>query len=412
MRFKSAVWILISVWISTVRPQSPGPSPNRNGTPPVPELRSPEVAADGRVTFRLRAANAKDVQVMMPITSKQAGYLPGQGLPMHKDAQGVWSMTTESLSPDIYAYWFAVDGTRFADPVNPFAETWIVGGPISFVHVSGPASLSWEVNSVPHGNVVHHFYHSDLIRDDRDFYVYTPPMYDPVAKTQYPVLYLLHGAGADASDWMTGGRANVILDNLIAQRKAKPMIVVTPLSYGAANPGKRLVESIVKGFDALTASLLNELMPIVEKTYRVATDRDARAIAGYSSGGAQSLYIGLNHLDKFAYVAGFSTPLVALPGPGGGRPPLPLDEKWPPLDPALFSVAFAPLDAKASSRLRLLWISCGTDERILEHNQQFRDWLQSKNIPVKYVETPGDHTMMVWRRNLTELAPLLFQPRK
>ena len=412
MRFKSAVWILISVWISTVRPQSPGPSPNRNGTPPVPELRSPEVAADGRVTFRLRAANAKDVQVMMPITSKQAGYLPGQGLPMRKDAQGVWSMTTESLSPDIYAYWFAVDGTRFADPVNPFAETGIVGGPISFVHVSGPASLSWEVNSVPHGNVVHHFYHSDLIRDDRDFYVYTPPMYDPVAKTQYPVLYLLHGGGADASDWMTGGRANVILDNLIAQRKAKPMIVVTPLSYGAANPGKRLVESIVKGFDALTASLLNELMPIVEKTYRVATDRDARAIAGYSSGGAQSLYIGLNHLDKFAYVAGFSTPLVALPGPGGGRPPLPLGEKWPPLDPALFSAAFASLDAKTPSRLRLLWISCGEDERLLEHNQQFRDWLQSKKVPVKYVETSGDHTMMVFSRNLTELAPLLFQPRK
>lgn len=406
MSFKSTVGILISVWIiTTARPQVPDPSPNQKGTPPVPQLRSPEVAADGRVTFRLRAVNAKDVQVTMPITSKRAGYWMGQGLPMRKDAQGVWSVTTERLEPDIYLYWFVVDGTRFADPENPFAETGEAGGPLSFIHVPGPQSLSWEVNNVPHGNVVHHFFHSNALGSDCDFYVYTPPTYDPVAEAQYPVLYLLHAG------WMMegGGRANVILDNLIAQRKAKPMIVVAA--------GNRLVASMLKGgppgrsFDAFPASLLGEVMPVVEKTYRVVIDPNARAIAGYSLGGAQSFYIGLNHLDKFAYIAGFSSPLVALPGPGGGRPPLPLGEEWPPLDPALFSAAFPSLDAKVSSRLRLLWISCGTDERLLEHNHQFRDWLQSKNVPVKYIETPGDHTMMVFRRNLTELAKLLFQSK-
>ena len=407
MRYRSAVWILIPVWIMTAQPQSPGPSPNQSGTTPGPGLRSPEVAADGRVTFRLRAANAKDVQVMMPITSKRPGYWMDQGLSMHKDAQGVWSVTTESLSPDIYDYSFVVDGTRFADPENPFAETG-TSGPVSLVHVPGPPSLSWEVNNVPHGNVVHHFFHSNAFGDDCDFYVYTPPTYDPVANTQYPVLYLLHGG------WIAegGGRANVILDNLIAQRKAKPMIAVTP--------GNRLVEDILLkafapggSFDAVSASLLAEIMPVVEKTYRVERDPDARAVAGFSLGGAQSVYIGLNHLDKFAYIAGFSSALVTLPGgPASGRPPLPPGEKWAPLDPAVFSAAFASLDAKTSARIRLLWISCGTDDRILEHNQQFRDWLQSKNVPVKYVETPGDHTMMVFRRHLTELAPLLFQSRK
>jgi enterochelin esterase family protein len=368
-------------------------------------LHSPEVAANGRVTFRLRAANAKVVQVMMPITSKHAGYWLGDGLAMRKDAQGIWSVTTESLSPDIYVYWFVVDGTRFSDPENPFAEAGMgPSGPLSFVHVPGQSSLSWEVNSVPHGNVVHHSFHSNALGDDCDFDVYTPPAYDPVAKTQYPVLYLLFGG------WMTEGegRANVILDNLTAQRKAKPMIVVAP--------GNRLLEAMTKGglpgrsFTAFPASLLDEVMPIVEKTYRVARDPHARAIAGYSLGGAQSFYIGLNRLDKFAYIAGFSSALVTLPGgPGAHRGPLPPGEKWPPLDPALFPASFPSLDSKSASQLRLLWISCGTDDRLLEHNQQFREWLESKSVPVKYVETPGDHTMMVFRRNLTELAPLLFQ---
>jgi enterochelin esterase family protein len=267
---------------------------------------------------------------------------------------------------------------------------------------------------VPHGNVVHHFYHSDLIGDDRDFYVYTPPMYDPARLTQYPVLYLLHPAGADADAWMTDGRASVILDNLISQRKAKPMIVVTTLSYGSttADPGSLVQNGILKGFDRLTASVLSEVIPLVEKTYHVAKDRGARAIAGSSSGGAQSLYIGLNHLDKFAYVAGFSSALVALPGPGGGRPPVPRGENFPPLDSAWFPAVFPALEAKASSQIGLLWVSCGTEDRLIGPNRQFRDWLQAKGVPVKYVETPGGHTSMVWRRNLTELAQLLFQEKK
>ena len=347
---------------------------------PPPPLISPEVHSDNRVTFRFRAPNAKEVAL-----DREGAHL----LPMQRDEQGVWSVTTDPLEPDFYGYSFVADSVSLIDPSNPLMQpnllnTW------SVVHVPGPASLSWEINEVPHGIIHHHFYRSAVVGDDRDFYVYTPPGYNAEAKQTYPVLYLLHGFSDDASTWTAVGRAHVILDNLIAQKKAKPMIVVMPLGYGAP-------EIVSRGFSSsrearqrnLTRfhdALLTEVIPQVEAVYRASKDRGSRAIAGLSMGGTESLLTGLNNRDYFAWIGAFSS---------GG---LPED----------FNTEFT-LDSKANSQLRLLWIACGTEDRLIDTNRRFRSWLTSKGIHPTEIETPGAHTWMVWRRNLAAFAPLLFR---
>ena len=261
------------------------------------------------------------------------------------------------------------------------------------------------IANAAHGTIHHHFYPSAVIGADRDYYVYTPSGYDSKNKERYPVLYLLHGLTDDASAWTTAGRANVILDNLIAQGKAKPMILVNPLGYGLPDADTTTSMLDPQSRKNVTAMILDEVRPQVEKAYRVKTDRESRAIAGLSMGGAQSMYIALNHPDRFAWAASFSGAF----GMYVDRPGDPL--RRAPLVPGIFPKVFPTLDAKAGSRLRLLWIACGTEDGLLRINRQFKDWLKSKDVPFTSIETPGSHTWMVWRRNLTELAPLLFQPR-
>lgn len=350
-------------------------------TPPVP-IRSPEVQADGRVTFRFRAPNANAVMLNLEGAQPQA---------MRKDEQGVWSLTTEALEPDLYGYAFVADGVGLIDPCNPALKPNLLSTQ-SLVHVPGPASLAWEPGDVPHGTLHRHFYRSAVVGDARDFYVYTPPGYDATAKTRYPVLYLLHGFSDDASGWTAVGQAHVILDNLIAQGKAQPMLVVMPLGYGAP-------EILVGGFGAMRDpalrqrnidkfqdALVSEVVPSVERSYRVRADREARAIAGLSMGGGESLAVGLRALDRFAWIGAFSSALLG-------------DT----------DVAFPGLDDKANQRLRLLWIACGKDDRLIEGNRQFEAWLTSKHIRHTAIETSGGHTWMVWRRNLASFTPLLFR---
>jgi len=263
----------------------------------------------------------------------------------------------------------------------------------SQVHVPG-AGLPWEIGNIPHGEVHHHFYKSGVVGDERDFYVYTPPGYDARAKQQtYPVLYLLHGFSDDASGWTAVGRANVILDNLIAQGKSKPMIVVMPLGYGAPEILRggfgafRNTELRDRNFAKFSEALLQEVLPRVETDYLVKKDRNSRAIAGLSMGGSESLLTGLNNLDKFGWVGAFSS---------GGIP----EE---------FDKDFPGLDAKANERLNVLWIACGVDDRLIELNRKLRSWLDAKGIKKVEVETPGAHTWMVWRRNLVTFTGLLFR---
>ena len=371
--------LLLSLLASMIlgRAQSP-----QRPQPPSP-LISPEVHSDNSVTFRFRAPNANKVSLA------REGAEP---VPMRKDKEGVWSVTTDPLEPDFYGYSFEADGVRLIDPSNSLMKPNLLNTQ-SLLHVPGSAALLWEINDVPHGAIHHHFYRSGIVGDDRDFYVYTPPAYNPKAKKPYPTLYLLHGFSDDASAWTAVGRAHVILDNLISRGKAKPMIVVMPLGYGAP-------EIVAQGFAAFhdaslrqrnfqkfREGLLNEVIPQVEAAYRVSRDRKFRAVAGLSMGGAESLLTGLNTLDHFAWIGAFSS---------GG-----LSDD--------FGADFPGLDSKANKQLRLLWIACGTEDHLIDINRKFRDWLKSKDIQHTDIETPGAHTWMVWRRNLASFASLLFQ---
>lgn len=346
-------------------------------------LVSPEVHGDCRVTFRLRALNAGEVKV------RCEGVKP---LPMQKDERGVWSATTDPLEPDIYAYSFVVDGLRMVDPANSLLKYNLLNSD-SQVHVPGPATLAWEINDVPHGVLHRHLYKSAIIGDERPFVVYTPPGYDARAERTYPVLYLLHGY-SDAEDaWTATGRANVILDNLIAADQAKPMLIVMPLGYG----NREVIASGWRGLgkpgvfqdsnEKFRDALLTEVIPQVEEAYRVSKDRDARAIAGLSMGGTQSLLVGLNALDRFAWIGAFSS---------GG---LSSD----------FDKAYPAVDESLNTRLNLLWIACGREDGLTGANQKLIDWLKSKKVEPTWVQTPGGHSFRVWRRNLANFVPLLFQ---
>jgi len=349
---------------------------------PPPPLVSPEVHPDDSVTFRFRAPNAQKV------TLDREGAQPEA---MQKDDQGVWTVTTGPLEPDFYGYSISMDGVALIDPSNPLMKPNLLHSQ-SVVHVPGPPATVWEVSDVPHGVIHHHFYHSGVVGDDRDYYVYTPPGYDPKAKRRYPVLYLLHGYSDDASGWTAVGRANVILDNLIAQGKAKAMLIVMPLGYGAPeilSPASGTFHNDnlrQQNMDKFRQALLTEVIPQVEKTYKVSADRQSRAIAGLSMGGAESLFTGLTTLDRFAWIGAFSS---------GG-----LGQD--------FDKTFPSLDASANKRIRLLWIACGTEDHLIEANRKFREWLKAKGVDHTDIETPGMHTWMVWRRNLATFCPLLF----
>src|SRR6266478_6272859 len=317
-------------------------------TAPAPVV-SPEVLSDNRVTFRFRAPNVKEVELSLEGAPKD--------LAMQKDEQGVWSVTSESMTPDFYGYAFVADGVHLIDPSNSLMKPNLLNT-TSQVHVPDPA-LPWDVGDVPHGEVHHHFYKSRVVGDDRDFYVYTPPGYDARGKQTYPVLYLLHGFSDDASAWTAVGRANVILDNLIAQGKAKPMLVVMPLGYGA--PEVLLPNSGVWRDRAITERNFNKFR--------------------------EALLTGLNTLDEFAWIGAFSS---------GG-----ITEE--------FDIEFPSADSKTTEQLQLLWIACGKDDRLIDINRNFRAWLAAKHIKHGDIETPGAHTWMVWRRNLTEFSSLLFR---
>src|ERR1700687_2830950 len=351
-------------------------------TPP-PAVVSPDVRSDNTVTFRFRDPNAKEVAVQIEGSAKP--------VPMQKDDQGVWSVTTDPLTPDYYGYSFIADGVGLLDPANYRSKPNFLYR-ANEVHVPGP-SLSWETSDVPHGEIHHHFYKSAVVGDHRDFFVYTPPGYDPRSKQSYPVLYLLHGYSDDASGWTAVGRANIILDNLIAQDQARPMLVVMPLGYGepkVLQPHSGVFHDpdiTQRNFDKFREALLTEVIPKVESAYRVTKDRNSRAIAGLSMGGSESLLTGLNNLDKFAWIGAFSS--------GGFTED--------------FDGEFPGLDAKANQQLHLLWIACGTDDHLIENNRNLRAWLASKSIKHVDIETAGAHTWMVWRRNLTDFAPLLFR---
>ncbi|MBB5318967.1 alpha/beta hydrolase [Tunturibacter empetritectus] len=347
-----------------------------------------EVHSDRTVTFAYKDAAAGKVELVV-------GGLPKK-LPMKKDTAGIWTVTTPSLPPEIYGYHFEADGDFRLDPANPDTTINLVDV-ANELTVPGDTPQLWEVADVPHGVLHHYNYTTNIVQglpqNQSRYYVYTPPGYDPKAPQPYPVLYLLHGWSDSDSGWTAVGRADLMLDNLLAQGKIKPMVVVMPLGYGDMSFLHQFYvwedpAAIDRNTDLFTKALLTEVLPRVEAEYHVSKDRNDRAIVGLSMGGLESLSIGLSHTDKFAWVGGFSSAVHNLN----------------------YENRLAALDPKTAD-LRLLWVACGTEDSLIEPNRKLAEFLKSKKMPVKQIETPGYHTWMVWRDNLSQFAPLLFQSK-
>ncbi len=347
-------------------------------------VRSPEVNADRTITFRVYAPGASSVSVGGDMIQDQ----PRR--PMTKESSGVWSVTMGPFVPDLYDYTFQIDGATVLDPVNPSVTL----GPrtsSSLIEVPGEGPQPWDPQPVPHGTVHIDWYHSEAMGGLRAACVYTPPGYE-TGRERYPVLYLMHGAGFIEAGWTTTGRANLILDNLIAQGKVKPMVVVMPSGHPQTATTLGFNEPPARDRALVSQDLLTTVMPLIERTYRVFTDADHRAIAGFSMGGGQSLQIGLTHPALFHWVAGFSAAI-------------------PRREEALERTFSGILDdpARANETLKLLWTACGTDDRAwYPPNEMFAKLLDQHGVRHTFVTTPGAHQWQVWRRNLIALAPLLF----
>lgn len=349
---------------------------------PTPVFTSPEVRADNTVTFRFFSKSSREVKV--------SAQFEKSAVAMTKDSLGVWSLTLGPVKPDIYPYNFIVDGTSVADPRNS-ATFPNEGFQSSLVEITGSSPLVHTLQNVPHGTVSYRYYNSPEL-GPRPVVVYTPPGYEKDAKTKFPVLYLLHGTTDTEETWTKVGRANVILDNLIAQGKAKPMIIVMP--YGRAFPTISKSSGSLRNWDNLQEfkkDFLNNLLPFIEQNYRVKADRDNRAIAGFSGGGGETLYLGLNHPDLAAWVCGFA--------PGM------LKEEFDRNN----AVAFAD-PAQTNKRLKLFWIGVGTDDFLYGVIQEYLDVLKQKDIKHETLISDGGHTWMNCKLYLTTIAQKLFKP--
>lgn len=373
---------------ATPPPQGPGRGGGRGGPPIV----SPEVSADRTVTLRFRAPNAKEVTVI--------GELDGKAYPMTKGENGIWTVTIGPLAPDVYNYQFNADGIIAMDPVNPSVKLGFGGfPPASMFEI--PGDEFDDAREVPHGSVRMETYHSKTLGVPRTAWIYTPPGYDR-GNTRYPVLYLLHGAGNIDSSWMLTGRANYILDNLIADKKARPMIIVTPFGYprmgvgtgperpvlGAPAPGTPPAPNAGLGGGLIGKDLLNDLIPFVESNFRTLKDPDNRAIGGLSMGGGHTANISFANPKLFRYVAIMSAGLMNA------------EQNYPEFfkDPEAINKQF-----------KLLWIGVGKEDFALKGSQALSDLLTKHKIKHVYRITEGRHEWVIWRHHLREVAPQLFR---
>lgn len=345
--------------------------------PRADSLVSPEVHPDRRVTFRVRAPKASEASLfgdwMAPNTQQS----------LTKDDQGVWSATLGPLEPGLAIYAFTIDGVTTPDPVNPRIKLRARTS-ASLVDVPGNPPELWQARDVPHGTVGVNWEKSNITGDTRAYHVYTPPGYGSAQSTRYPVLYLLHGNNDTSSGWTDVGKANFIVDNLIAGKKGVPMIIVMPWGHALPYGGSQSNNTAT-----LERYLIEEVMPQVEKKYRVARVPENRAIVGLSMGGGHALQIGLGHLDLFSAVAAFS---FAVPGDFESR----------------FQSLLADPQG-TNKKLKLLWLGCGRQDPAFERNQKLSDLLTAHQVRNSFHATEGLHNFAVWRRYLADVAPLLFR---
>jgi enterochelin esterase-like enzyme len=362
----------------------------------------PRVDGAGRVEVRIKAPDATKVRV---------SFWSGPKLDLVKQSDGLWTVTTPPLVPGLHYYMLNVDGAEVADLGS---QAFFGGGKYaSAVEVPEPGSTYYTIQPVPHGQVREVWYDSKVTGTWRHALVYLPPGYDEQVKRRYPVLYLQHGGGEDETGWIRQGRANFILDNLIAAGSCQPMIVVMAYGYArrAGQPAPDLAgkppgsperaKAMLDMASAFEADVTEALIPFVDATFRTMADRDHRAMAGLSMGGMQTFHVTLNHLDLFSYIGGFS---------GAGAAQMLAGEK---LDVrTAYNGAFADPEAFAK-KVRLLWLGVGTEEpeRMREGIRRLHASLTDAKIPHVYWESPGtDHEWQTWRRDLKDFAPRLFKP--
>jgi enterochelin esterase-like enzyme len=353
---------------------------------------APEVHPDGRVTFRLKAPLAKKVQIE-PISGQPQnnGYNGlGKGVyDLTKDKDGLWSVTTPPAVPGLHAYWLVVDGVRVNDTkTKTYGSTKMQ---TCGVEVPEPGVDFYEIKDVPHGQVHMQWYFSKITNLWRRAYIYTPPGYDTHLKEHYPVFILRHGGGEDETGWVEQGRANFIMDNLLAEGKARPMIVV--MDWGQAPmPNQPVHIPSTPPPLEIGDVTIQELIPMVDATFRTIPDREQRAMAGLSMGSVQTLYIGLNNLDTFSYLGIFS------------RRPMSTEEF------GNFSGVFADADA-FNKKVKLFWWGAGTaEEGIFNATKANLAELAEVGIKSVFVEFPGtSHEWQTWRKSLYDFAPRLFR---
>ena len=379
--FSAIVMLLFSVFSLTAQSQRG------------PRVKSPEIHTDNSVTFRLLAPEASKVTIS---GNWMAGW--GTQVELTKGDSGIWSVTTEILPAEFYTYTFYTNGVKTLDPQNP----QVVRDGTRFenaVIVRGKESEVYTVKDVPHGVLSKVWYPSPTLEKSRRMYVYTPPGYAESTE-KYPVFYLLHGAGGDEDAWTTLGRTPYILDNLIAEGKAKPMIVVMTNgnAWSSAAPGEEPKAESTPDFSQMARggfekSLVNDVIPYIEKNYRALTDKNNRAIAGLSMGGMHTQTITNTNPDKFGYIGVMSMGLMN-------------NSRWGNYNEEEHKKQIQTLK---DSGLKLYWIGCGKEDFLYESVTNLRKFYDNSGFKYEYLETPGGHTWTNWRIYLSELAPQLFR---
>jgi len=389
---RSNAWLIAMVLVCDIclgQETRTGPAPTN-----IPSAVFPRLNSDMSATFRVQAEHAEKVQLLMELG--QSTY------EMAKSADGFWEVTTRPLLPGFHYYAISVDGFISNDPGSRvfFAARKEVSG----LEVPAPESEFFAIKDVPHGTVRTEWYRSEKTGKTRRIFVYTPPGYDQSGR-RYPVLYLQHGYGEDEAGWSDQGHENFILDNLIAAHRAKAMIVVNANGMadvdleppppprrdknGASSSKSAASFFMEQRYSIFDKEISSELVPFIDGSYRTIPDREHRALAGLSMGGAQALRIGLNHLDQFAYLGAFS-PAIEITDPG-------LD-----YDGALAN------SERVNKQLRLLWIGIGREDFLYSPVKESHDALERAGIKHVWVESSGAHVWTVWRKYLQDFAPRLF----
>jgi enterochelin esterase family protein len=389
--------LLVASCSVSIRGQAPGVATRRESSPN-DALKSPEILPDNRVTFRIYAPKAKEVTLGGDWVTQNLG----KGGPLEKDEKGVWSITIGPLPPDFYSYNLTVDGVRTIDPKNPMVKQGISSLDSMFFLPGDEADF--ESNQpVPHGSIRAEWYHSTTLNEQRRLHVYTPPGYDQANK-RFPVLYLLHGGGDEDSGWSTIGRAGFILDNLLAEKKAEPMLIVMPngslprpANLPAPTPGTtpspEVASAMAAAQERFTKELMNDVIPYVEKNFRVLSEPKGRALAGLSMGGGQAVRAFVSHPDQFGYVAIWSAGV-------GGRNASDFEQH---------NAAFFQNSERVNMSVKLLSISAGEADFALAGSKALSEMLNKHGIKHEFHTSPGGHTWINWRHYLADFAPRLFE---